>query len=283
MSRNLQRVPPIGEEREREMLRDAATYIYQERPQGPVHTHVFFPMEPISEPRPLVVFFHAGFWDVSAITQFVPHALHFASRGAVAVVAETRTQQRHGTGAPEAVEDARDLIRWLRHNHDTFAIDPEKIVVAGAAGGALSALLTGMPKPKRLVSSDGLSCMPQAMVLFSALVQPASHKTAASRFPKHRVDKSLNPMSLIRRKLPPMMFFHGKADRVTPFSEVARFCRKARFWGNRCVLMDFEQADHSFFNFNVNARQFELTINAMDRFLTERGLLSAPPPSDPDF
>jgi acetyl esterase/lipase len=124
MSKILQRVAPIGEARERELLRDAATYIYQERPQGPIHAHVFFPGEPATAPRPIFVFFHGGMWDVTTPAQFVPHCLHFASRGAVAVVAETRTQQRHSTGAIEAAEDARDLIRWLRHNHDSFAIDP---------------------------------------------------------------------------------------------------------------------------------------------------------------
>lgn len=258
-------------------MRGAASYIYQERSQGPVHAHVFFPPQPATTPRPIIVFFHGGFWDTSTPSQFVPHCLHFANRGAVAVVAETRTQQGHDTGAIEAIEDARDLIRWLRHNHDTFVIDPDKLIVGGAAGGAMAALLTALPKPKQLTSVDGISCMPQALLLFSALVNPASHKQAADHFPKQKVESKWNPMQLIRRKLPPMIFFHGKSDRVTPFSEVEKFCRKARFWGNRCDLVDFEKADHSFFNFNVDARQFEQTVEAADRFITDCGLLAEIP------
>jgi acetyl esterase/lipase len=278
MSRILKRVAPIGEARDRELMRDAATYIYQERPQGPVHAHVFFPQQQATSPRPIVVFFHGGFWDTSTPAQFVPHCLHFVSRGAVAVVAETRTQQSHGTGAIEAIEDARDLVRWLRHNHDTFIIDPDKLIVGGAAGGATAALLTALPKAKHLTSVDGISCKPQALILFSALVNPAAHAQAITRFPKHKAEKKWNPMRLIRRKLPPMIFFHGKSDRVTPFSEVEKFRRKARFWGNRCDLVDFEKADHSFFNFNFDARQFERTVEAADHFLTDRGLL----PENPD-
>lgn len=278
MSRILQRVAPIGEARDRELMRDAASYIYQERPQGPVHAHVFFPPLPATAPRPIFVFFHGGFWDVTTPTQFVPHCLHFASRGAVTVVAETRTLQVHGTGAPEAIEDARDLIRWLRYNHDTFVIDPDKLVVGGAAGGAMAALLTALPKPKLLTSADGISCLPQALVLFSSLVNPAAHPQAAARFPDHKVPKPWNPMRLIRRKLPPMICFHGKSDRVTPFSEMEKFRRKARFWGNCCELIGFEKADHSFFNFNFNAGQFERTIYAADRFLMDRGLLPDIPP-----
>jgi acetyl esterase/lipase len=277
MSKILQRVAPIGEARDRELLRDAATYIYQERPQGAVHAHVFFPPQPATAPRPILVFFHGGFWETSTPTQFVPHCLHFASRGAVAVVAETRTLQSHGTGAVEAIEDARDLIRWLRHNHDTFVIDPDKLVAGGAAGGAMAALLTALPKPKLLTSADGISCQPQALLLFSALINPTAQVQAVTRFPKHKVENKWNPLRLIRRKLPPMIFFHGKSDRLTPFADVEKFRRKARFWGNRCDLVDFEKADHSFFNFNFDARQFEHTIEAADHFLTDCGILAENP------
>lgn len=281
MSRILQRVAPIGEARDREILKDAATYIYQERPQGQVQAHVFLPENLMSgPPRTTVVFFHGGFWDTPMPTQFVPHCLHFASRGAVAVAAETRCGARHGTGPVEAIDDARDLMRWLRHNADTFNLDPDRFVAGGAAGGALLALLTAMPKPKAMPPVDGLDCRPQALVLFSALVNATAKGPAHDRFPDARSAKRLSPGTLVRRKLPPMMLFHGKSDRITPFDEVVRFRRKLRFRGNRCELVDFEKADHSFFNFNVSHRNFELTIRAADRFLVDRGFL--PPDESAD-
>ena len=281
MSIILQRVAPIGEARDREILKDAATYVYQERPQGPVQAHVFFPQVPSSAPRPVVVFFHGGFWDTPTPTQFVPQCLHFASRGAVAVAAETRTSARHGTGPSEAIEDARDLIRWLRHNADTFNLDPKRVVIGGAGGGAFLALLATMPKPKHLAPVDGLDCRPQALILFSALVNTTAKGQAVGRFPDVKSAKRLSPSHLIRRKLPPMLFFHGKSDRITPFDEVDRFRRKLRFWGNTCELVEFERADHSFFNFNVSQNFFELTLGAADRFLVDRGLL--PPEETTDL
>lgn len=281
MSSILQRVAPIGEARDREILKDAATYIYQERPQGPVQAHVFLPKNMAAAPRTVVVFFHGGFWDSPTPTQFVPQCLHFASRGAVAVAAETRTGARHGTGPVEAIDDARDLIRWLRHNADTFNIDPDRVVIGGAGGGALLALLTAMPRPKAMPPVDGLDCRPQALILFSALVNTTIKGQANSRFPDARTAKRLSPSQLVRRKLPPMLFFHGKSDRITPFEEVERFVRRLRFWGNSCELVDFEKADHSFFNFNVSHKNFELTINAADRFLVERGFLTPDESADP--
>lgn len=273
MSSILQRVAPIGEARDREILKDAATYVYQARPQGSVQAHLFFPENTPPGPRPVVVFFHGGFWDTPTPTQFVPHCLHFASRGAVAVAAETRTSGRHGTGAMEAIEDARDLVRWLRHNADTFNLDPDRVAIGGAAGGALLALLAAMPTLKQMPPVDGLDCRPQALILFSALVNAAQKDASLSRFPDAKSAKRMSPLHLIRRKLPPMLVFHGKSDRITPFGEVERFCRKMRFWGNACELVDFERADHSFFNFNVSHKNFELTIGAADRFLVARGLL----------
>jgi acetyl esterase len=273
MSSILQRVAPIGEARDREILKDAATYAYTQRTQGDVFAHLFLPDSASTEPRPVIVFFHGGFWDTPTPTQFVPHCLHFASRGAVAVAAETRTSGKHGTGPLEAIEDARDLIRWLRHNADTFNLDPNKLVVGGAAGGAYLALLATMPKPKDLPPVDGLDCFPQALLLFSALINTTVKGTAADRFPDAKTAKKLSPTSLIRRKLPPMLFFHGKSDRITPFDEVDKFRRRMRWRGNSCEVSDFERADHSFFNFNVSNKNFERTILAADRFLVDRGLL----------
>ncbi|MBK1817657.1 alpha/beta hydrolase [Luteolibacter yonseiensis] len=282
MSSILQRVAPIGEARDREILKDASTYVYEQRPEGDVLAHLFLPAKDHGIPRPVVVFFHGGFWDSPTPTQFVPHCLHFASRGAVAVAAETRTSAKHGTGPLEAIEDARALIRWLRQNADTFNLDPAKITIGGAAGGAYLALLATMPTAKELPPVDGVDCFPQALILFSSLINTASKGTAMERFPNPKTAKRLSPTHLIRRKLPPMIFFHGKSDRITPFDEVDKFRRRMRWRGNSCEIVDFAKADHSFFNFNVSHKNFELTLGAADRFLVDRGLLP-PEESEPEF
>lgn len=273
MSSILQKVAPIGEAREREMLKDSASYAYHSTPQGEVLAHVFQPEGINASPRPAVVFFHGGFWDTAMPTQFVPHCLHFTSRGAVAVAAETRTTSRHGTGPVEAIEDARELIRWIRLNADTLNIDPARITVSGAAGGAFLALLTTLPKEKDLPAVDGVDCRPQALVLFSATVNTGPKTPHGVRFPDAKTAKQLSPSSMVRGKLPPILFFHGKSDRISPFDEVDKFRRRLKWRRNSCDLIDFERADHSFFNFNVSHQNFELTVGAMDRFLVKHGLL----------
>lgn len=276
MSRILRKIAPIGEARDREVLRSASALVYEEHDGEPLAAHVFSPEGEYSRPAPVVVFFHGGFWDAAMPAQFVPHCLHFAARGAVAVAAETRVTSKHGTGPAEAVEDARELVRWLRRNADELGIDPQRVVVGGAAGGAFLALHTAMPKIKELPPAvDGVDCRPQALVLFSSLLETGRGGMHSDRFPDARMAKRMSPARLVRRKLPPMVLFHGKADRVTPHADALSFRRRMRWRGNACELLDYDREDHMFFNFNVNHRYFELTVRAADAFLVRHGLLDA--------
>lgn len=276
MSNILQKVAPIGEARDREMLKDASSHVYRETPQGELSAFVFSPPEGVVAPRskPVVIFFHGGFWDAPMVAQFVPHCLHLASRGAVGIIMETRISSKHGTGALEALEDAREAVRWVRRNASLLSIDPDKVSLAGSAGGAWLALLCTLPKDKEMPSEDGVSCRPQALLLFSALIHSGSKDPAiSSKFPDSRTAKRLSPSGLARRKLPPMILFHGKNDRITPMDEARKFARRLSWRGNSCELVDYDRAEHSFFNFNVSQMHFDLTLGAADRFLTERELL----------
>ena len=75
------------------------------------------------------------------------------------------------------------------------------------------------------------------------------------------------------------VFIAGADTGITPFDDVEKFRRRMRWRGNKVELVDFEKADHSFFNFNVSHRNFEMTIGAADRFLVDHGLLD-PAPDD---
>ena len=273
MSSILLKVAPIGEARDRELLKSATTIAYRETPQGPIHAHIFQTEEPVAGcMRPAFVFFHGGFWEHPTPSQFVPHCLHFASRGAVGIAAETRVSAKHGTGPLEAIEDARYLIAYLKLHAAELGIDPEKIIVGGAAGGAFLALHTVMPK--KLATEDVPNPYPAAVMLFSALLNTTLGGVASERFPDPKSAKKNSPTKLLRRKLPPMILFHGKADRITPFEDAISFRRALRWRGNHCELVDYERAEHSFFNFNVSNTHFELTVSAADRFMVERGLLA---------
>lgn len=270
MSQILQKVAPIGESRDKEILKAASSYVYASPGGTDLLAHVFAPEGSTVPDRPAVIFFHGGFWETAMVTQFVPHCHHFAARGAVAITFEHRVSSKHGTGPLEAIEDSRAALVWLHGNAELLGIDPEKIVFAGAAGGAYLALLLTMPKEKQYSAP----LRPKALVLFSALLNTTPKGLLSDRFPDAKTAKQLSPSTLVRRKLPPMLLMHGKADRVTPFEEATSFQRRMKWRGNRCQLIDFNGAEHSFFNFNVSHSNFEMTIGTADRFLVELGLLA---------
>ncbi len=273
MSHILQKVAPIGESRDRELLKSASSYIYATRDGVDLLAHVFFPDGITTGERPVVAFFHGGFWDTQMVTQFVPHCHHFASRGAVAVTFSYRTGTA-GNGNPvEAIEDAEAAMAWLDENAETLGIDVSKVALAGASGGAYLALLLVMRKEKEYAPPFPA----KALVLFSALVNTGPKGQLGERFPDTKTAKKLNPAKLARRKLPAMLFLHGKSDRVTPYEEVASFCKRLKWRGNKVRLLDFIGAEHAFFNFNVHHGNFEMTVAAADHFLVEQGLISPAP------
>jgi acetyl esterase/lipase len=254
------------------MLKSATTYTYREDPLGPVQAHFFKPadLKP-GEKRPLVIFFHGGFWDTAMATQFVPHCLHFTHQGALAVAVETRVQSIHGTGAIEALEDAKSFLSWLVSYADHLQVDLDKIVLSGAAGGSLLALNIAMEKqPKKAAP---LPYQIRALVLFSTLLD-STIDMALRRFPDKKSAKAHSPLKLLRRKLPPMMLFHGRNDRMTPFDDVRKFLRKMKWRKNRVELIDFDGAEHAFFNFNVSEFHYSHTTRAASHFLADVGVLA---------
>ncbi|MBT8043952.1 MAG: alpha/beta hydrolase fold domain-containing protein [Verrucomicrobiae bacterium] len=257
---------PLSEERERELLKDAQSYIYQSEDGFELVAHCFFPENnDTSELKPAIVFFHGGLWDVSMSTQFAPHCMHFASRGMVAVAVEYRVSAKHQSSPEDAVEDAQMAMLWLKHNHAALGVDPNRIIAAGAASGAHMALSLAMLPD--VIEIDGYSPRPLGVIALSAIVDTTKKSKEFERFRDAKLAVKHSPSKLARRGLCPMLLVHGKSDTIVPYEPAARFAKLMKRKKNKCEFIDFEAANHSFFNFNVSARHFEITLNSMDAFL----------------
>lgn len=264
----------IGEARERELFKNSSTFLYKETEQGPLHAHVFFPeSHAAGSLAPLLIFFHGGAWDMPAATQFAPQCLHFSAKKCVCIAAETRVQSKHRTGPIDAIEDAQSLIISVKKHHQTLGVDPQKIILIGAAGGAFLALHAAMAK--QVTTEDGIDPRPAALILLSAIVNTAPGSSYANRFPSPALAKTLSPSKMIRKKLPPMLFLHGKSDRIAPLEDVQSFRRWMKWKNNRCELIEYVAAEHRFFNFNFSHLHHDLTLQAMEVFLHELKLIPA--------
>ena len=270
----LERQPthPIGPIFEQELLQGAKTYVYKKTQDGELLIHVFLPEgHKKGDTRPGFLFFHGGLWDNPMVTQFTPQCMHFVSRGGVAAVAEYRIAKNHQTTPVESILDAQTALLWMRINHDFLGIDSNQLVAGGAGSGAHIALCAAMHKE---VEHDTFySSRPDALILYSAIVDTTKKGPGIDRFPSHRVAKKTSPSKHIKRKLPPAIFFHGKEDATSPISVVEKFAKKYKSKRNRCVFSPYAQATHSFFNFNVNPDHYVHTIESADGFITELGFL----------
>lgn len=236
--------------------------------------HLFYPSEAAVDigPRPAVLFFFSSQWDVGQLAQFAPHALYFASRGAVTMLFEYRTKSTHGTGPVKTMADIRTAIRWARYNHEHLDIDPSKVIAIGATASAHAIASAAMIDGFEDNAGEALlSCVPDAVVLFSPIVDLSKKGYGFERFADIDEAKRYDPTRFIRKKLPPMLIFQGSSDRVVPALSVERFAKRMKRKKNICEIEMFQGKGHGFFNFNVDAVCYEATINTTDRFLVEQG------------
>lgn len=273
----LVKAPPIWEARDRELLKDAYSFVYYNSPHGDLAAHFFVPHghDPETSRAPMVAFFHGGLWDASMPTQFVPHCLHFATRGAVAATVEYRVKTTHDTSPVESLEDAAMMMGFLRTNAHLLGINPEQIVFAGAgSGGHLALSCATLPEIGELPASE---YRPAAAFAFSPIVDTTRRGVGSERFANEKEAKLHSPATHIRKELPPLSIFHAHLDRVVPFAQVKKFVKRYKRKKNRIELIDFVGAGHTFFNYNSHQQNYEITIRSSDHFLTELGIL----PPDP--
>ncbi|MEJ6582089.1 MAG: alpha/beta hydrolase [Akkermansiaceae bacterium] len=267
----------IGEARNQELLAAATTYVYNQTPEGDLQAHFFFPpnFNYLTDRCPAIVFFHGGLWDISAATQFIPHCHHFASRGMVAITVEYRTTAKMNGTPEEAIVDAKSALSFFKLHAESLGIDAERIVAAGASAGGNAVLCAALhPHCEETLPAP----RPAAMVLFGPISDTTVKGVGSNRFANVKNAKLLSPSSHLPQKgLPPCLIFHGKADRVVPFALSERFAKRYRRKRNRCEIMEFENAGHTFFNYNSDETNYELTLRAADHFLVELGLLEPDP------
>jgi len=258
------------------LMDDASSLVFKETATTELRAHIFNPHgHQETDRRTAVAFFSAGVWDNVLISQFAPHCLHFRERGAVAIIFEYRELSKHETTPVEAIADGRSALRWLRMNHKDLGVHPDRLVGVGASGGAHLCLSTAMLDAyDELGDPVEIPCTPNAMVLFSPIVDTTKKGVGHGLFRDRKEAKVTSPSQNVKRGLPPSIIFHGLDDRVSPPEQVVRFAKAMKRKKNQCELHSFPREGHSFFNFNVNMQHFESTINAADQFLTDQDFLS---------
>jgi acetyl esterase/lipase len=173
---------------------------------------------------------------------------------------------RHGSApkytVPEAIEDVRRSVRFIRMKAKDYGVDPERLgVTGGSAGGHLSLMLgttgdDGNPKAKDPVLQQS-SRVAAIVAIFpptdlrgwvtdppAEIKKHAGLKPPLSFDPKKEPDCS--PLLKVTDKSAPTLLIHGDKDLLVPISHSQNFLAAMEKVKAPCKLVTIEGAGHGF-------------------------------------
>ena len=231
--------------------------------------HIFNPSgHTQSDKTPAMVFFFGGGWINGDPSKFYSQSEYLASRGMVAVCADYRTRERHGTSPQECVKDGKSAVRWVRAHAAELGIDPDRIAAGGGSAGGHIAAATGTLEGFNETEEElSISCRPDALVLFNPVFDNSENGYGYSRVQDHW--KEFSPAHNITASAPPTLIMMGTEDKHMSVPVTERYKAEMDRAGVRCDLHFYAGEKHGFYN----KSKFKETLQDMDSFLTSLGWL----------
>jgi predicted esterase len=217
----------IGQERFSEPLFDEImmeTYTYATKDGENLDLDIYLPQYDSELKRPTLIYVHGGGFNEGARNhKGVPEFCNqLASYGYVVVSMSYRLTRKNkpegfGCNCPAAtklntfyaaVEDVQDATFFLIENREQFAIDPQKIILAGSSAGAEAVLNTAYQPPY----CYGLDSGP---VSFAGVI------SMAGAIP--------DTIALYNESAIPSLLFHGTDDNLVPYATAPHhYCDKEK-------------------------------------------------------
>jgi len=262
----------------------AKKVVYKTIGEVKLHVHVFRPAKKTSN-APAIVFFFGGGWNHGTPGQFEQQCRYLASRGMVAMTAEYRIRNMHGTRAKACVEDGKSAVRWIRSNAKKLGVNSNQIAAGGGSAGGHVAACTGVIKGFEAKGENSkISSVPNAMVLYNPPCVLASIPGRKDHLRAEAIagmsarmgvaPEQLSPWHNVAKGQPPTLVLHGEADPTVPFWTSKVFVDKMKKVGNQAKLAAYPDQKHGFFNYGRgNDKMFIATMQRTDEFLTKLGWL----------
>ena len=205
--------------------------------------HVFKPTNPMMGDHAAIVLFHGGGWSAGCPEWTYSDARRFASRGMVAVSIQYRLSDQKEITPLDAMEDARDAIRWVRNQATSLGVDPKRVAVFGvSAGGHLAAAAATIGRGG--TAKPDLSAVPDVLLLYSPAIAVAHDGWLRRLLLGRAKPDEVSPDQFVCAGLPPTFIIHGEEDSLTPFGGAFRFCRNMKESGNHCELRHYAGLGH---------------------------------------
>jgi alpha-L-fucosidase 2 len=209
-------------------------------------------------PYPAVVIIHGGGWvRGTSRNRGEAYCAEFLAPAGYAVFSiNYRLAPAHPY--PAAVEDVRRAVRFLRHHHRRWNIDPKRIaLLGGSAGGYLSnmaGLLDGKPARPSADPVERASAVVQAVVTLYGRSdfrnQPVTENIHAllGRLIEEKGERvaleEASPVMYLRRGAPPFLLIHGDRDEQVPIAQSTHLQMALQDAGVSCDLIIIEHGGH---------------------------------------
>lgn len=267
--------PKITAETTPTSLPGAETHIYRSTSPEPMRLHVFKPKDWKAEDRrPAMLFFFGGGWSKGTPEKSAGWARHFAKLGMVGIAPDYRTRNRFNTTPLESVADGRAALRWVEDHAAELGVNASKIVVGGNSAGGHIALWTAITQtPPGSNPQEAPRIKPAILILLSTV----SDTSMLSGYTPYRFGTNataLSPAQQLDAKMPPMLMFHGDADKTVPYRQAIALRDKLVATSNVCELITVPGGEHGFTSQLPEWKGKSQSI--IQEFLTHQGILVVP-------
>lgn len=220
-------------------------YVYSVTQGDSLKAYIFHPdSNPPDDGNPSIVIFHGGGWTIGEPSWAFGLAENFAQKGMVAIAAQYRLSDQKNITPIDAMEDARDVIIWLRRNANKFNIDSDKLIAYGWSSGAhLAASAAVFPF---IDPGDKLSSVPSALVLYSPAVSLVNDQWFKELLLGQGDPLNYSPAEHLKANMPPSIIVVGKEDTVTPLQESELFHHNMLKYDNESYLFAYDSVGHLF-------------------------------------
>jgi acetyl esterase/lipase len=253
-------------------LPGAETHVYRPLAPEPLRLHVFKPAgwHP-GDRRAAFVWFFGGGWTGGTPQNAAGWTQWAAQRGFVGIAPDYRTRNRFGTSPLESVADARAALHWIEEHAAELGIDPQQIVVGGNSAGGHVALWTAIARtPPGSSVDEAPRLRPAALVLTSPVSDTTKEKGyTPARFGENA--RALSPVDQLEvAAMPPLLLFHGDADKVVPQRQSLALRDKLLAGGGVCEFVSVPGGSH---NFGGDLPEWREKSRALvEAFLRQHGL-----------
>ena len=220
-------------------------YIYDSTNEYELKAFIFMPeLINLESSYPAIVIYHGGGWDSGDPTWAFGIAEKYAGKGMISVVAQYRLSNQKSITPLDAMEDARNIIIWMRENSAELKISKNKIAAYGWSAGAHLAACTAVFSSTS--TEKTVNSIPNALIL----VSPALSITKDNWFKQLLMNESdpydCSPAENLKENIPPSIIVVGQNDSVTPIFESNLFHQNMLKHGNESKLFIYEGVGHLF-------------------------------------